>query len=130
MLTFDRAGRRRPDSAARCRSRPSASNTHIMKDRDDPRAALCVAVAAGRIAAVAATSVLIGPLPPIPVVLGLACAIGLSLTRRPAAVWFFVAVDLTLALILGLTAVPTTFIHIAIAGAAAMAGAALGVPGL
>ena len=101
-----------------------------MKDRDDPRAALCVAVAAGRIAAVAAAGVLSGQVPPLPVLAGLACAIGLSLSRRTAPVWFLVAADLTFALAFGLTAEPTAFAHIAVVAAAAQAGAALGVPGL
>jgi signal transduction histidine kinase len=100
-----------------------------MKDRDDPRAALSVAVAAGRIAAVVAAFLLHGQVPSLPVAAGLACAIGLSLTRRFAVVCFLVATDLTLAIVLGLAAAPTAFTHIALAGAAAQAGAALGLVG-
>ena len=100
-----------------------------MKDRDDPRAALSVAVVAGRVAAIAAASVLSGQLPPAFVTLGLAAAICLSLTRRTGYIWVLVALDLTLALAFGLTNDASTLSRIAIAGAAAQAGAALGVPG-
>lgn len=101
-----------------------------MKDRDDPRAALSVAVAAGRIAAVGAISVLSRQLPPLLVAAGLLIAVSLCFTRRTAAVWALVGVDLTTALVYGLMHEPSTAGHIAIAGASAQAGAALGLAGV
>lgn len=100
-----------------------------MKDRDDPRAALSVAVIAGRAAAIAAASFLSGQLPPAFVALGLACAVCLILAPGRGYLWLLVVLDLTLAVAYGLTTEAGTFSRIAIAGAAAQAGAVLGLPG-
>jgi len=101
-----------------------------MKDRDDPRAALCVAVAAGRVAAIGAASVLSGHWPPALAVLGLACAICLSFIRTTILAWSLITVDVAAAIVLGLSAEPGTFSHIAAGGAAAQAGAAFGWMGV
>ena len=97
-----------------------------MEDRDDLRAALCIAVAAGRIAAIGAAAVIAKSVPGWPILVGLACAVAMCVVRKPVFVWLLVAADLTLALTNAVDGTSGTPEHIAVGGAAAQAGAALG----